>query len=190
MLKTICKWVSFAMLGISPFAVAESPSDTLLYIQPFEYTNPIRLWHFSENYWFEQGPIVEKLALEKFSEKLGDVTMCESNQTGKILVWLQPKMFYNPQLQLFYGKIVANIYTGMGKQLASYTGEAHTSGYLDIYPEKAIEKSYALTLDDLITKMQSDPQLTSIQQNGSAGENTPCSMVTLLPVPKVRATSL
>lgn len=189
MLKTICKWVCIAALGLSQPVMAESASGTLLYIQPFEYTNPIRLWHYSLNYWFEQGPIVEKLALEKFGQKFSNVAMCESNQTGKVLIWLQPKMFYNPQLQLFYGKIVANVYTGMGKQVATYTGEAHARGHLDIYPEIAIKKSYALTLDDLMTKMQADPQLTGIRQNGAAGEHTPCSMVTLLPVPKVRATS-
>lgn len=189
MLKTISKWMCFAMLGLSPLATAGTTPGTLLYIQPFEYSNPIRLWYYNLNYWFEQGPIVEKLALEKFSQKFGEVAMCESNQTGKMLIWLQPKMFYNPQLQLFYGKIVANVYTGMGKQVATYTGEAHARGYLDIYPEIAIKKSYALTLDDLMTKMQADPQLTGIRQNGAAGEHTPCSMVTLLPVPKVRATS-
>ncbi len=189
MLKNICKWLCLASLGLSPFAMAESTSGTLLYIQPFEYTNPIRLWHYSLNYWFEQGPIVEKLALEKFSQKFGEVSMCESNQTGKMLVWLQPKMFYNPQVQQFYGKIVANVYSGMGKQVANYIGEAHAPGYLDIYPEQAIEKSYTLALDDLIAKMQADPRLSDMPQNGTANESTPCSMVTLLPVPKVRATS-
>jgi hypothetical protein len=189
MLKKICAWLCFATLGLSPFAMAGGGSGTLLYIQPFEYSNPIALWNFSYRYWFEQGPIVEKLALEKFSQKFGEVSMCESNQAGKMLVWLQPKMFYNPQLQLFYGKIVANVYTGMGKQLASYKGEAHAPGRLDIYPEQAIEKSYALALDRLIANMQTDTQLAGIQHNGAAGESTPCSMVTLLPVPKVRATS-
>ena len=115
-------------------AGADSQSNMLVYIQPVEYTNPINLRHYYYDYWFYQGPIVEHLVMPKLSRVYGAVSMCEGNQSGQILVWLQPRMFFNPQVQIFYGKVTANVYTGMGKFLATYEGESKLHGFLDIKP--------------------------------------------------------
>lgn len=193
MFNTICKLAYATVLLSLTAAAAANPSavntTTLLYIQPLEYNHPIALWNYSYKHWFYQGPVVEKLALEKFSAKLGSVKMCESNQSGQMLVWLQPKMFYNPQLQLFYGTLVANVYTGLGKLIASYEGSAHASGLLGLYADHAIEKSYALAMDNMLAKMQADTRFPTAHQADMSDETTPCSMVTLLPAPKIRATS-
>lgn len=173
--------------SLSTLADDSRSQKTLLYIQPFEYTNSVRLWHFHYNYWFNQGPVVEKIALEKMPQYFGDVSMCESNQTGRLLIWLQPKMFFNPQLQVFYGEISANVYTGLGKLVGSYDGEARIQGHLDIFPEKSIAKSYALAMDKLIENMRADTQLAALPNIDAS--DTPCNMVTLLPTPKVRAMS-
>ena len=164
----------------------------LMYIQPIEYTNPIQLWHPYHGYWFNQGPVVETLAMSKLSQAYGDVSLCESNQSGRTLVWLQPRMFYNPQVQMFYGKVTANVYTGVGSFVASYAGESSVHGFLDIQADHWIAQTYALAIDDMVAKMQADAALQALVNSNapvSAGDAAPCSMVTLLPTPKIRVMS-
>lgn len=164
----------------------------LMYIQPIEYTSPIQLWHPYQGYWFHQGPVVEAQAMPKLTQAYGEVSLCESNQSGRTLVWLQPRMFYNPQVQLFYGKVTANVYTGMGNFVASYVGESSVHGFLDIQADVWIEKTYALALDEMVAKMQADHSLQALVDSASAmsaSDAAPCSMVTLLPIPKIRVMS-
>lgn len=164
----------------------------LMYIQPVEYTNPIQLWHPYYGYWFYQGPVVEAQAMSKLSQAYGDVGVCERNQSGRVLTWIQPSMFYNPQVQNFYGKVTANVYTGMGKFVATYVGEATVYGLLNLGTDDKIASAYALALDNMIAKMQADATLQAlVDATGSVSANdaTPCSMVTLLPTPKIRAIS-
>jgi len=171
---------------------SDSKHNMLMYIQPLEYTNPINLWHPYRNYWFYQGPVVEGLAMPRLSQAFGTVSVCEGNQSGQVLVWLQPRMFYNPQVQIFYGKVTANVYTGMGKFVAAYVGESKLHGFLDIKADSWIEKSYAIAIDHMVAKMQADNALQTLISQTSSTDNadaTPCSMVTLLPNPKIKALS-
>ncbi|MFA7350376.1 MAG: hypothetical protein WC009_06415 [Methylotenera sp.] len=168
-----------------------SKPNVLVYIQPVEYTNPIKLWHYYRDHWFYQGPVVERLAMPKLTQLYGAVSLCESNQSANALVWLQPRMFYNPQVQLFYSKVTANVYTGIGKLVGTYVGESKQHGFLDIKPDYWIEKAYALAIDDMISKMQADNNLQTLinTPQPNSDDATPCSMVTLLPTPKIRAMS-
>jgi len=165
--------------------------NMLLYIQPVEYTNPIRLSNqFSYAYWFEQGPVVEPLALKKLNQTFGAVSMCDANQSAKVLVWLQPRMFYNPKVQIFYGQVTANVYTGKGELKSTYVGKSKLHGFLDIKPAVWIEKSYAIAIDKMAAKMQADKALkTLIDSNASSTDATLCNMAASLPIPKIRALS-
>ena len=168
-------------------------TDILLYIQPVEYTNPIRLSnHYSYAYWFEQGPVVESLALNKMDKAYGAVSMCEANRSAKVLVWLQPRMFYNPQSQIFYGQVTANVYAGKGELKGIYKGKSSLHGFLDIKPEVWIQKSYALAVDKMVNKMKADKTLQALidsQDQTNNMDGTQCSMVTSFPIPKIRALS-
>ena len=162
--------------------------DVLLYIQPVEFTNPIRLWHPYYDYGFYQGPIVENVAAEKLGQAYGKVEVCDANQSGRMLVWLQPKMFYNPQVQQFYGKVTAEVYTGIGKHIGTYVGEANVRGPLGMSAESSISQSYALATDHVISQMKADNALQAHVSTDAvnASDTTPCSMVTLLPTNKLR----
>lgn len=169
-------------------AINSAKPEVLLYIQPVEYTNPIRLWHPYSDYWFYQGPLVEKVAVEKLGQAYGKVEVCDANQSGKMLVWLQPKMFYNPQVQQFYSKVTAEVYTGIGSHVATYVGEANVRGLIGASAEGRIVQSYALAIDHIVSKMKADSTLqTRISVNvDNQADTTPCSMVTLLPTNKLR----
>jgi hypothetical protein len=199
MKNRVTKLLALLALFINVHAQAE-PTVTssalpkmLMYIQPIEYTSPISLWSPYQNYWFYQGPMLEAQAMDKLSQAYGDVAVCEGNQSAKTLVWLQPRMFYNPQVQVFYGEIVANVYTGIGKLLSSYKGESKVRGLLNLQADDKIAKTYAVALDEIMVKMQADSALQTILSaeatSLSTTDSAPCSMVTLLPVPKIRVIS-
>ncbi len=195
MKKHINKW--FAVLGLilgfgaglESASAADSQPDMLIYIQPVEFTNPIKLWHPYSDYWYYQGPIVESIAVDKLGQAFGQVSVCDANQSGRALVWLQPKMFYNPQVQLFYGKVTADVYTGMGEHIATYIGESSVRGLIGASAESWIKQSYALAIDNVIGKMKADHALQALMSSEAKSDTgaTPCSMVTLLPTTKIRA---
>lgn len=194
----LIKLIALLAIGVSVNAYAatevdhKSPSKLLMYIQPVDYTNPIKLWHPYHDYWLYQGPIVEKIAMTKLTDAYGDVGMCEVSQSGKALVWLQPKLFYNPQVQLFYGEVTADVYKGIGEHLGEYVGKSQVRGFLSMQTEASIEKSYAAAVADLVAKMQADTTLQArmgSQVQPSSTDSTPCGMVTLFPTKKIRAMS-
>ncbi|MGB7816534.1 MAG: hypothetical protein WBL28_09325 [Methylotenera sp.] len=191
LMRMIC--LAITLLTSINHAQAEDTSkpNMLIYINPQEYTNQIKLWHYYYDYWFAQGPIVEKVAKVQLEKEYGTVSMCEGNQSGKTLVWLQPSMFYNPQSLIYYGKIKANVYTGVGKLLGEYVGESKKHGYLDVQNQKSVYSAYDIAMQNAISKMKADPALQAIinKPAPASSTDTPCSMVTLLPTPKVRAMS-
>lgn len=188
----ILLWLSCVNVQAADAADKSAMHKMLMYIQPVEYNNPIQLWHPYHGYWFHQGPVVEAQAMPKLTQVYGDVQLCESNESGRALVWLQPRMFYNPQVQLFYAKVTANAYTGVGKLIGTYEGESEVHGLLNIAVEDKIAQAYALAIDAMIAKMQADTTLQTLldtESNVSASEPAPCSMVPLLPIPRIRAMS-
>ena len=178
-------------VNAEPVVVVSPSAKMLIYIQPIEYTNPIYLWRPYDGRWVNQGPLLEASAMAKLSQVYGDVGLCEGNQSGKTLVWLQPRIFYNPQVEIFYGKVTANVYTGMGNFIASYVGESSLHGYLNFKTEDSVERAYALAMDIVLEKMQADTALQGMMANVNSvsTDATPCSMVTLLPIPKIRVMS-
>jgi len=204
MKMNVMKLIALLAIGSSVNAYAAEPAATkgssqlLMYIQPVDYTNPIKLWSPYQDYWFYQGPVVEKVALSTFTKAYGDVGMCESNQSGNALVWLQPKLFYNPQVQLFFGEVTADVYKGVGEHIGEYVGKSQVRGFLSMHmqAEASIEKAYAGAIADVVAKMQADSALqahiNSHINNTSQQYQTdksPCAMVTLFPTKKIRVMS-
>ena len=148
--------------------------------------------YFSQNYWFEQGSVVEPLALKQFNAAFSPVTMCEAGRSAKMIVWLQPRMFYNPQLQMFHGQITANVYTGKGELKTSYVGKSKVHGFVDIKPEKWIEKSYEQAISKVVNKIKADKdlqQLMGANDQSATMDGVSCGIVSSFPIPKVRALS-
>ncbi len=176
----------------SPVLYAEETATSakmLMYIHPQEYNSSVKLWQYYRDYWFTQGPIVEDAALRVMGKEFGDAAMCDSNQiASNVLVWLRPKIFYNPQMQMYHGKITAVAYTASGKPIATYVGEASKRGFLDVQAEKQIKEVYDNTMLAVADKMKADSNLLAAMNTPAVANETktPCSMVTLLPPSKVQ----
>ncbi|MCB5184755.1 hypothetical protein LG201_06015 [Methylobacillus gramineus] len=187
-MKKLCTSL-VALLLASTLAHAEEvashdvPNKLVVYISPHEYTNQIKLWHFMKDYWFAQGPLVEPVLTKTLSEKFGQAVMCEAGVTGNVLLWVQPKMFYNPHMRNFYGTIKATVYTGSGRAIASFIGESRYSGDLDILPANSVQAAYDLAIQRVADKMKADPGIQKLIDHGISSKETytPCAMLSLLP---------
>ena len=145
-----------AMLAITTNSqAAEFQAKTLLYISPNDYNYSVRLLHPYYNYWFEQGPLIEPVALAALKDKFVDVGLCKANETADTIIKIKPHLFYNPQLQVYHSKIVATVYSGNGHLYGTYVGEAQQQGFIsvDIATKSHITKAYAVAMQQLMTKL-------------------------------------
>lgn len=170
-----------------PFAAQSAPANMLIYISPQEYTHSVKLWQYFDDYWFEQGPAVEPLAKSMLAEEYGEVAMCQANSEGKSLVWLKPRMYYNPQMKMYYGEIKASTFTSNGEPLANYIGESKKHGFLDVYPQQQIETVYKMAMQNLIGKMREDQNLKTVAAEGvnNTDAANACATVAALPASKI-----
>jgi len=190
-LKTVFMYfrrlVFAAMLLTLPLAGHAAPANMLIYIHPNEYKHPVKLWHFYYDYWFEQGPVVEPLAESMLSEVFGEIGMCGAVNEARSLVWIQPRIYYNPHMTTFYGEIRASVYTSHGEPVATYLGEASKHGFLDVVPKIQIEAVYRAAMQDLLANMQKDPGLKTLVAEGEINRDAggACAIVPNLPPPKL-----
>ena len=187
MFKKICLALFLLTLSfvVSAHDVASKPSTVAIYIQAQDYNYQLRLHHYSVGYWYSQGPMLEESALQVLGQDFKEVAMCDENPaSAKVLVWLRPRMFYNPQVQTFYGKVIAYAYTSDGKPLGNYVGKAEARGFLDIKPETHLQAAYQGAMQDVSAKMQADAKFQAAL-NAAPGA-LPCATTGLLPEPKVQ----
>lgn len=135
---------------------AESNFKALLYISADDYKYSVHLLHPYYNYWFEQGPLVEPIALAALKATLGDVERCKANETADIIIRIKPHLFYNPQLRVYHSKLEATVYSGGGNVLGSYVGKAQQQGFnsVDMGIRLHLNKVYTLAMQDLMMKLQ------------------------------------
>ena len=187
MLKNI-SFVVFLLLssfGVSAHEIDAKPTGVAIYIQAQDYNHELRLHHYAIDYWYHQGPMLESAAVQVLGQGFKEVAMCDENPaSAKVLVWLRPRMFYNPQVQTFYGKVIAYAYTADGKPFATYVGKNEQHGFLDIKPELHLQAAYEGAMQDLSAKMQADVKFQQALKGQSF--SVPCATTALLPEPKIQ----
>lgn len=178
-------WLFLFSLSVFAHELETQPTNVAIYIQSQDYNHELRLQNYSVGYWFSQGQMLENAAVQVLGADFKEVMMCDDKPaSAKVLVWLRPRMFYNPQMQTFYGKVLAYAYTADGKPLANYVGEAEKFGFLDIKPELHLQAAYLAAMQAVSDKMQADPKF----QNALKAEafSKPCATTALLPEPKIQ----
>jgi len=179
-----------ALIAVSSMTAQAAPANMLIYISPQEYTHSVKLWQYFSDYWFQQGPTVEPIAKSMLADEYGDVAMCQVGSQGKSVVWLKPRMYYNPQMRVFYGEIKASTFTSNGEPVANYIGESKKNGFLDVYPQKQIEQVYQMAMQDLMQKMRVDQQLKSLTTEGMSNANAGSICATIAALPPVKPVDL
>ena len=117
-IRTITCIVTVATMGLATMAYATAAkTNTLLYISPNDYNYSVHLLHPYYDYWFEQGPLIEPIALQALKAKDSDLSICKANETANTIIRIKPNLFYNPQLRVYHSKLVATVYSGSGHLL-------------------------------------------------------------------------
>ena len=187
MFKKVSLALSLLFLScvVSAHDMASKPTNLAIYIQAQDYNHQLRLHHYSVGYWYSQGQMLEDAAMQVLGQNFKEAAMCDENPaSAKVLVWLRPRMFYNPQVQIFYGKVIAYAYTPDGKPLGNFVGKAEVHGFLDIKPELHLQTTYQGALQDVSAKMQADAKFQEALK--AAPGALPCATTGLLPEPKVQ----
>ena len=166
-----------------------APTSIAIYIQAQDYDHPIRLRNYSQDYWLSQAPMLETAALEVLSKDFGGVEMCDAKPLeSKVLVWLRPSMFYNPQMQTFYGKVTAMTLTADGKPLGKYVGEASKRAFFDVKTDMTLNAVYHAAMQVVSNKMKADTKFQEALKAPSF--SSPCATASMLPESKIKFMSI
>ena len=85
---------------------AQSANDYLIYVSNFFDKHPTHIKVYHYGYWVNQATILKNSSKAIFTSSAN----CEKNQYGKLILSLEPKIFYNPLMTTLYGGITAKIY--------------------------------------------------------------------------------
>ncbi len=186
------KCLSVCLLAlISTDALAHEiiPTSVAVFIQAQDYDHPIRLRNYSQGYWVNQGPMLETAAHDVLSAEFGGVEMCDAKPNeSKVLVWLRPSMFYNPQMRTFYGKVTAVTYTADGKPLAIYVGEIAKQAFFDVKTDMTLNAVYHSAMEVVAGKMKADAKFQAALKAPSF--SSPCATASMLPESKIKIMSI
>lgn len=167
-----CLSVFAITMGSASIAFA-AKTNMLLYISPSDYKYSVHLLHPYYNFWFEQGPLLEPIALQALKTKDSEVKMCTGNESANIIIRIKPHVFYNPQMSVYHSKLEATVYTGSGQVLGNYVGKAQQYGFTvsDITLNYNLNKVYNLAMQDLMAKLKVDVV------NEKTASQLPCAIV-------------
>jgi len=160
-------WLVFVMaFSLSPFVEAKNgllPGKVAIHIANVHYEHPVRMLHPFYDYWHMRGPAAEKAALNAMKKRFANVAWCNQSNPAEVVVSLEPRMFYNPQLRVFHAEFSALVYNQ-----APHNGElppaifkvkerAQALGELSLKPEVAIEKAYTQAMKNIINALITNP---------------------------------
>jgi len=176
LIKSIGGFSLFALaLLLGETSASEANKNTLLFISPNEYHYSVHLLAPYYDYWFEQGTLLEPIALNALKVKDAEIGLCHSNETADTIIRIRPSIFYNPQMHTYYSKVVATVFSGGGNVLGTYIGEAQHLGFtsFDTATKYHLNKVYSLAMQDLMTKLQINQPL----ENSKIESKLPCGLV-------------
>ena len=182
--QIITFFFSACLISMACNTHAASITNIRVYISPDEYSHPVLLqFPWGPGEWVYQGMTVEPIAEKMLQDAFGAVAVCQGVQKGKSLIWLRPSLFFNPQVGIYYGTMLANVYDGKGKYINKYAGESKVQGSFFSGRQENITESYRVALGDLITKLKADNALAEIIAVDFANgeEYASCSQVPTLP---------
>jgi len=147
------------MMGVytAPTMATEHPinQDVTIVIADTYYHNPVNLAHAYRQHWHTTGKLLEN-AITTHNQQ---VQFCKQQQNAKLVISLEPYLFYNAQLQTYFAEIIAKGYTQSDtKQLTlrpSFTIKEQVSqfGSLMVTPDFFAQKAYEKAVAKLMTSL-------------------------------------
>ncbi len=170
---------------------AKLPGNIAVHIAKLHYEHPVRLLHPYLDVWHMKGPLAEKAALKELGKRFANIHLCKSGESANVVLLLEPHMFYNAQLRVFHGEIIARVFTNVSASdlenpIVSIKKQAQQNGELGIKPEFYMEKAYAKAMDKVIKKLEIDKSfLAAIDTTANGSAVNLCSALDDLPFSKI-----
>lgn len=167
--------------------VTSTPSgDIAVHIAKMHYLHPIRLLHPYLNIWHMKGPMAEKVAMAALQKHYSNTNECTDNSKAKLVLLLEPHMFYNAQTKVFHAEYIARVYTSDGEPITRIKKQAQQVGPLNVAPDFYMEKAYTKAMDKIIAKLATDQAfLSRLNQESHINADDLCHQLDLLPLDKV-----
>ncbi len=192
MLKFIA-CLSLSLL-ISVNALAETvpaklPGNIAMHIAKVHYEHPVRLLHPYLDVWHMKGPLAEKAALKTLKKRFANVGDC--NSAANVVLLIEPHMFYNAQLRVFHGEIIARAYvntTDLSSQSAITTikKQVTQNGDIGVKPDYYMEKAYVKAMEKVIKKLETDKAfLDTLDKAKIENPKLICNALDDMPVSKI-----
>ena len=165
------------------------PGNIAMHIGKTQYEHPVRLLHPYLDVWHMKGPLAEKAALKALKKRFANVGDCSA--PANVVLLLEPHMFYNAQLRVFHGEIIARAYV-KGSETPTYENaltvikkQAQVNGDLGVKPDFYMEKAYTKAMDKVIKKLETDKAfLATLDDANISNLNSICDTLDKLPAAK------
>ena len=160
-----------------------------MHIAKVHYEHPVRLLHPYLDVWHMKGPLAEKAALKTLKKRFANVSDC--NAAANVVLLIEPHMFYNAQLRVFHGEIIARAYTSttdLSAQSAITTikKQVTQNGDLGVKPDYYMEKAYVKAMEKVIKKLEADKAfLAALDKAKMENPKLICNALDDLPVSKI-----
>lgn len=164
-----CIWLLLSLF-ISNAALAENnkiPGNIAVHIAKIYYEHPIRLLHPYLDVWHMKGPLAEKAALETLEKHFTNIQRCTSSDNANVIIVLEPRMFYNPQMRVFHADIIAKVsintaeLSDLNQPILTIKKQAQQNGDLSIQPDYYMEKAYVKAMDEIIKELETNSTFLS-----------------------------
>ncbi len=179
----------FCMTAHAEIAPNKLLGNIAMHIGKTHYEHPVRLLHPYLDVWHMKGPLAEKAALKALKKRFANVGDCSA--AANIVLLLEPHMFYNAQLRVFHGEIIARAYV-KGSEEPTYENsltvikkQARQNGDLGVKPDFYMERAYAKAMDKVIKKLETDKAfLATLDKANMDNPKSICDALDILPAAK------
>jgi hypothetical protein len=179
----------FCVTAHAETAPTKLPGNIAMHIGKTQYEHPVRLLHPYLDVWHMKGPLAEKAALKTLKKRFANVGNCSS--PANVVLLLEPHMFYNAQLRVFHGEIIARAYT-KGAEEPTYENsimvikkQSSQNGDLGVKPDFYMEKAYTKAMEKVIKKLETDKAfLATLDKANMDNPKAICDTLDKLPAAK------
>lgn len=191
------KWIFGLVFSLfmSTGAMAENtliPGNIAVHIAQMHYEHPVRLLHPYLDVWHMKGPLAQKAAMSTLNKHFANAKWCDQAKNAAVLIFLEPHMFYNAQLNVYHAEYIAKVFTqtgGIGNiepAVLRIKKQAQQLGPLTIKPDFYMEKAYLKAMEKVIAELKKSPAFTSaLNVKMAKNVETICPALDELPVSKL-----
>ena len=166
--------------------------NVAIHIAKRHYEHPVRMLHPYLDVWHMKGPMAEKVAMKVLPKHFAHINMCANSSNADVVLSLEPQLFYNAQLRVFYAEIIAKAYVNTGEPIeqlvaiATVKKQAQQNGELGIKPDYYMEKAYTKAMDKMIKQLETDSAFLAVLNKTPANKaESLCDGLNDLPISKI-----